>query len=151
MKYWIEVISGYWKFEEELRGQRGLDCPNSTRHRNQMDGIRVGDIVLVYITGYNAPRNKGSSVVGVSTVETPPLVSDARIRIKLKDVLELPTPVKFSTIAALKSKSPLLKKMLRVRFQVYLGGITRNDFERIIRVHLVNLQAIETLRRENRD
>ena len=141
MGYWIEVTTGIrWNRMLE-EGDIRLDAPNVARYRGFFKGLKAGDFVLHYLTGtLTSMKSKKSCIVCVSKVESSPAIIGNRIVAKCSGLLELPKPVSYKELCALKEKSAQLAKLLKMGMQRYLTQISRSDFESILGVHPANMK-----------
>lgn len=139
MRFWIEVIRGEWNWESSLEGKRGLYAPNKGRYLNFFSGIQAGDIALHYLAGGETlTRERRSSIVGISRIDSGVLEEGFRLIVKIKGTKGFRRPIRFSELRCITGKSENFEKMVRTNMQVYLTEITRQDFEKILNVHHEN-------------
>lgn len=143
MRFWIEVIRGEWNWDNSLAGKRCLNAPNKSRYLKFFEGIRVGDLALHYLASWDTlTKNKKSSVVGISKIDSEVAEEGFKIIAKIKDVKELERPVSFSELKQIDGKSQNLEKLVKTSMQLYLTEITRQDFEKILKIHQENESMI---------
>lgn len=143
MRYWIEVVSGEWNWEKLIKGERGLNAPDTKRYRNFFEGMEAGDLVLHYLTGpLTRTKERRSSVVGASVVGSRPEINGKKIVANCSKVAEFARPVRFSEVKALPMKSPSLVRLVSMTMQIYLTEITRSDFENIVGVYGENGRTV---------
>lgn len=133
-QYWIEVISGFWRLEQRVETTDGIFAPNTTRYRNQMRGLKKGDIVLTYAASYCMPTHYRRKIVGLSVayeVKNTP----STIRLISTPLIMLPEQIPFSELKQLNGLSADAEKLLQSCMQRYFTRLTESDVNMIFESH----------------
>jgi hypothetical protein len=147
MSYWIEVTTGIRWTRLSSEGRVRLDAPNTSRYQTFFQGLKSGDFVLHYLTGVLTPeKEKRSSIVGVSLIESNPIIEGKKITAKCSKVLEFAKPVSYKELCGVEPKSVPLRKLLKLSMQRYLTQISMSDFESILNVHPANMRRFSKSR-----
>lgn len=145
MKAWIEVSTDY-RLGKKISGEVGLIAPASSRYMNMMKDVNKGDIILHYIIKQGATKSHESRIIAISMVESGILEEPQRIVVHLKELVMLPIPITLNEIKAVNNQSDNLKKLIRMSFLRYLPEITIRDLKNLLKIHMENIQYLNTLK-----
>lgn len=139
MQSWIEATGDY-QWILRLNRKIGLNVPVSTRYENMLDKIKENDIIFHHITTQRAekPSHQGS-IVGISKVASEVHKNGKKLVVDIKDVVELPIPIKFSEYTKIKNPSKKFDYLLHINLQRYITEIEKDDVKQIIELNKKNL------------
>ena len=138
MKFWLEV-TGQYQWELRKNGEIGLHAPTKTRYKNMLRDIKIGDIVIHYITAARASGlNLRSSIVGISKAKSNMKINGNRYVVDVEKVLKLPIPIKFKEYSKIKNPSEKFKFLIRTNLQKYIFEIEKSDLIKILELNIEN-------------
>lgn len=143
MGYWLEVISGRWRYNQKMDTDSSIYAPKKSRYLHIMKHLKNGDKVLTYIASHGSPKDIRSSIFGFSEITSDMILTKTKIIFKTTSLKNLPVPIKLSELSSLSDKSPSFKTLLRKSMQAYVTQITEEDFHSIMKLHRENYDYIK--------
>lgn len=150
--YWIEVTMGDWGWtdkcgKDEPSRMCGLKAPNSTKYINFFNNIKKDDIIFTHLTqGLTKRKEWRSSIVGISEADGEYQLRGKTLMIPVKNCLELPVPIKFSSYRNMKNVfSPEFQRGISMTLQSYIIKISEEDAKILLSIFPENSSIAEKI------